>query len=308
MLARMTELLTIGQVADRTGLTVHTIRFWSDSGLLPPSGRSAGGYRLYDGAAVARLELIRTLRDLGLGLEAVREVLQRRSTITEVAGAHVRALDAEIRLLRVRRAVLTSVAHSGDEVEQTRLIDRLARVSAAERQRLIDTFVDELAASVHADDPARAENFKRWLPAELPADPTPEQVDAWVELAELVAVPGFRRAMQTTDTIGPLIDHGPVLQPRVRDAVDGGTDPASPQAREIVAEIVGDLPRSRWPQLADQVAGYSDARAERYWALLMTLNGHAAQPPAAPLFDWFAAALRAHATKADGRPQPHRAV
>ena len=60
------ELFTIGQMARRTGLAVKTIRFYSDSGLVAPSARSAAGYRLYDAAAYARLDLIRTLRDLGL--------------------------------------------------------------------------------------------------------------------------------------------------------------------------------------------------------------------------------------------------
>lgn len=70
-----TGLFTIGELARATGLTVRTIRFWSDEGALPPVARSAGGYRLYDAASVARLELIRTLRELGLGLDAVHKVL-----------------------------------------------------------------------------------------------------------------------------------------------------------------------------------------------------------------------------------------
>ena len=53
------ELFTIGQLADRTGLAVRTIRFWSDAGLVTPAGRSAGGYRLYD--AEAQAEIHRTL-------------------------------------------------------------------------------------------------------------------------------------------------------------------------------------------------------------------------------------------------------
>src|SRR5580700_7219097 len=71
------ELFTIGQLAARTGLTSRTIRFWSDAGLVPPSGRSGSGYRLYDADAVARLDLVRTLRELGLGLDVVQAVLSR---------------------------------------------------------------------------------------------------------------------------------------------------------------------------------------------------------------------------------------
>ena len=63
-------LLSIGELARRAGLPVRTIRFWSDTGVLPPAARSASGRRLYDAACVARLELVVTLRDLGLGLAA----------------------------------------------------------------------------------------------------------------------------------------------------------------------------------------------------------------------------------------------
>ncbi|HEX6452018.1 MAG TPA: MerR family transcriptional regulator [Trebonia sp.] len=45
-------LLTIGQLARRTGLPVRTIRYWSDIGAAPPAGRSDGGHRLYDTEAV----------------------------------------------------------------------------------------------------------------------------------------------------------------------------------------------------------------------------------------------------------------
>ena len=47
---------TIGELARRTGLSVRTIRFYSDAGVVPPSGRSPAGYRLYDTEALARLE------------------------------------------------------------------------------------------------------------------------------------------------------------------------------------------------------------------------------------------------------------
>ena len=70
-----TALFTIGELARATGLTVRTIRYWSDEGVLHPVTRSPGGYRLYDAESVARLELIRTLRELGLGLADVRQVV-----------------------------------------------------------------------------------------------------------------------------------------------------------------------------------------------------------------------------------------
>ncbi len=84
MIENGTGLFTIGELARATGLTVRTIRYWSDEGALPPVARSSGGYRLYDAASVARLELIRTLRELGLGLADVRRVLGGEATVAEV--------------------------------------------------------------------------------------------------------------------------------------------------------------------------------------------------------------------------------
>lgn len=114
--------LTIGELARATGLTVRTIRYWSDEGALPPVTRSAGGYRLYDAGSVARLELIRTLRQLGLGLDHVRAVLAGETTVAEVAATHVAALDAQIRSLKVTRAVLSTVARRGSTAEEMTLM------------------------------------------------------------------------------------------------------------------------------------------------------------------------------------------
>src|SRR6202044_218371 len=65
-------MLTIGQLADRTGLPVRTIRYWSDIGAVPPAARVGRDHRRYDAAGVARLELVATLRELGLGLAEIR--------------------------------------------------------------------------------------------------------------------------------------------------------------------------------------------------------------------------------------------
>jgi DNA-binding transcriptional MerR regulator len=55
-------LYAIGDLARRTGLTVKTIRFYSDAGIVPPTDRSPAGYRLYDIDALTRLDFVRTLR------------------------------------------------------------------------------------------------------------------------------------------------------------------------------------------------------------------------------------------------------
>jgi DNA-binding transcriptional MerR regulator len=82
------KLYSIGDLARRTGLSVRTIRFYSDVGLLPPAGRSAANHRRYDLAAVARLDLVRTLRELGFDLSAVQRVVAGEVGVAEAAAAH----------------------------------------------------------------------------------------------------------------------------------------------------------------------------------------------------------------------------
>jgi DNA-binding transcriptional MerR regulator len=69
------ELYPIGDVARRTGLSVSAIRYYSDAGVIAPTRVTEAGYRLYDIRAIARLELIRTLRDLDAGLDDIRRLL-----------------------------------------------------------------------------------------------------------------------------------------------------------------------------------------------------------------------------------------
>ena len=101
---------SIGDLSRRSGLSVRTIRFYSDVGIVPASARSASGYRLYDVEAVARLDLVRTLRDLGLPLESIRALLNAQTSLPEVAAAHLKALEHQIQTLRLRRAVLRAAA------------------------------------------------------------------------------------------------------------------------------------------------------------------------------------------------------
>ncbi|MGW4463331.1 helix-turn-helix domain-containing protein [Micromonospora sp. NPDC004704] len=300
---------TIGQLARRTGLAVRTIRYWSDIGVVPPVDRSTGGYRRYDATAVARLDLVRTLRELGLGLDAVRRVLARQDTLPEVALLHVRALDAEIRTLRLRRAVLATVANRGSTTEELTLIHKLARLSVRERQQVIDDFVDEIFAGVDDSDALVVAGWMRELPTELPDDATAEQVDAWVELADLVADEDFRRSVRRMVLTGGddnRLDFGLTIRPAVVEhagrAVAEGVAPESSVGAAVLARIVpADLPEPERAALLTWLETVADPAVERYWELLSLVNGVAPAPPAVPAFTWLLAALRATPT---GPPAP----
>ncbi len=297
------ELHTIGQLARRTGLSVHTIRFWSDSGLVPPTGRSAGGYRLYDATAVARFDLVRTLRELGIGLEAVQEILARQVTVAEVAEMHARALDAEIRTLKLRRAVLRTIAKRGSTTEETLIMHKLAQLSAAERQQIIDDFIGGVFADLDLDDDAMVvAGWMRELPGELPDDPAPGQVDAWVELAELVTGHDFRRRLRRIVLSGsaePRFEDGLDLRRLVLEkagrALADEIAPESAEGRLILSRIIepGLSPEER-VALRERLQMLADAQVERYWQLLAVLNGRDPAVSVIPAFDWVIAALRAH--------------
>ncbi|HUZ11216.1 MAG TPA: MerR family transcriptional regulator [Acidimicrobiales bacterium] len=65
----------IGDAAEAAGLSLRTIRHWDEVGLVPPSGRSAGGFRLYTDDDIGRLRLAKHMKPLGFSLEEMRSVL-----------------------------------------------------------------------------------------------------------------------------------------------------------------------------------------------------------------------------------------
>lgn len=106
--------LQIGVVATRTELSIKTIRHYDEVGVVMPSARSAGGFRLYTTDDVDRLLAIRRMKPLGFSLDEMRQLLdtldtlnsptatiaQRAEAITYVAECHTRAQDACAELSR----------------------------------------------------------------------------------------------------------------------------------------------------------------------------------------------------------------
>lgn len=67
--------MRIGELAERTGLSLPTLRHYDETGLLAPSGRSAGNFRLYSEADYERLMVIRRMKPLGFSVEEMRDLL-----------------------------------------------------------------------------------------------------------------------------------------------------------------------------------------------------------------------------------------
>src|SRR6185295_6817914 len=91
----------IGEVAAATGLTVRTLHHYDEIGLLAPSGRSESGYRLYSPDDVARLHGIQALRQMGLPLAGIADVLGGRGAAPEaIIEQQMLALEREIERAR----------------------------------------------------------------------------------------------------------------------------------------------------------------------------------------------------------------
>jgi MerR family transcriptional regulator, copper efflux regulator len=97
------ELLQIGEVASRTELSVKTIRHYDDVGLVRPSARSGGGFRLYTADDVARLIAIRRMKPLGFSLDEMRDLLGALDTLADPSYSNAE---------RVQAAAFLAVCHT----------------------------------------------------------------------------------------------------------------------------------------------------------------------------------------------------
>ncbi|SEE36425.1 DNA-binding transcriptional regulator, MerR family [Streptomyces sp. 2231.1] len=305
----VTTLCSIGELSRRTGLSVRTIRFYSDAGVVAPTTRSPAGYRLYDLDALLRLELLRTLRELGMDLATIQQVLDRELSLADVAAAHADALDVQLRVLQLRRSVLRVVARRGSDPEEIKLMHRLTQLSADERRRLIGEFLDGTFGTADADQAAVA--MIRAATPDLPDDPSDEQVAAWVELAELVGDEDFRARMRRTavrQAAGrPLHieseageDLTDFTRQKVAEAMEAGIDPLSDRAVPIIDDLVHRFARvfTRTPDrafrnwMAQQFEEAHDPQVDRYWRLVWIVNGWEVVPGLTPVYPWLVQALR----------------
>ena len=102
------QTIKIGEVAERTGLSIRSLRHWDEVGLVSPSVHSPGGFRLYTGADVERILLIRRMKPLGFSLERMGEfcrALDDRAASDPAASDVITEVRAEAteRLERLRR-------------------------------------------------------------------------------------------------------------------------------------------------------------------------------------------------------------
>ena len=109
----------IAEVADRTGFSTPTLRYYEEIGLLPPAERSAAGYRLYDDRAIERLRFVARAKQLGCSLEEIADLADAwdnnecapvKHRLRGLVAAKLDETEQRMRELRALRAELRATA------------------------------------------------------------------------------------------------------------------------------------------------------------------------------------------------------
>ncbi len=144
----------IGEVAQRTGVTQRTLRFYEEKGLLTPADRMEGGFRLYSDADLGRVDQIKKLQELlGFTLAEIKEMVEAEELRAQIRATRRPDRDLPARRQRVQQ-VVTALRRQldvvGPKIEQ--LIEMRADLSErleAVEQRLAE--IDEALAEGEAD-------------------------------------------------------------------------------------------------------------------------------------------------------------
>ncbi|WP_238433627.1 hypothetical protein [Micromonospora tarensis] len=187
-------------------------------------------------------------------------------------------------------------------------LHRLAQLTSHERKQLVGDFLNVVFVDP-SDQPTYPGVIVSMTP-ELPDEPTIEQVEAWLELAELCRDPTFRASMRQLAR-QHAADHDVPALPRpdavavVRDAVAPALatrlDPTGPEADPVVAAVINryaslcDRPddTALRQRLLERLTLANDPRRDRYLDLLSVINGWSSGVPVTPAVRWFLQALRA---------------
>ena len=113
------SLLKVGDLSRRTGKTVRAIHLYEELGLLSPPVRSKGGFRMYSGAGIKRIEWIQQLQDMGFSLTEIKAFLRvwEESATAPEAMATVREIFTD--KLRETRATITRLSHLAEELTES---------------------------------------------------------------------------------------------------------------------------------------------------------------------------------------------
>ncbi|TYL96633.1 MerR family transcriptional regulator [Bradyrhizobium rifense] len=288
---------TIGEISELSGVSVRRIRFYSDKGLLPPMGRSSNGYRVYSEGDLARLDLIRALRDTGVGLKTIRKILSHALTLTEVLQMRLGTLEAEIASRRRIAAVVRATLRASEPAaSDLRKLWAITTLSQAQLRKMIESFIDKVVDGFQVDDAWKTQMIEASTP-ELPEEPTPEQIDACNEIIKMLTEESFTETMRSEMALVwkgefDLAAYTAVSEEtlaKARQAIANGDLPTSTNAVAIAREWLTGLARVMRRDADGDFIDWARThrkRARRYQELVLTLRGHDSARAAAGEWLW----------------------
>ncbi|MGW7102175.1 helix-turn-helix domain-containing protein [Streptomyces sp. NPDC054838] len=273
---------SIGELAAATGVPVKTLRYYSDSGLLPLAGRSTGGHRRYGPEAWERIRLIRRLRALDTPIATITRVVTGECSLGELVSTELETVQERLTELRWREATLRALddCPSEERLRRLEILSRVQRLPQAHRT-LTDHWYRELSAAMPK---RRLDIMIAMLSPGPPQDPDPDTALAYAGLHLLISTPDFTRWTQDHDeemrdapAFYGEIDEAAAL---TAAAVTRGRPPAAGDAVNAFvsaharARRESDTPafRAYLHGLVSRSSGF-DPRLERYWALVTATTG-----------------------------------
>jgi Cu(I)-responsive transcriptional regulator len=127
-------MMNIGEAAKSSGVSAKMIRYYEETGLIPPAGRTGSGYRTYGPKDVQILRFVRRARDLGFPMEKVAELLalwrdrsRASADVKQLAETQIAALEHRIREMEAMKETLAHLVHScaGDTRPDCPILDDL---------------------------------------------------------------------------------------------------------------------------------------------------------------------------------------
>ena len=128
--------MNIGEAARASGVSAKMIRYYEQTGLIPPASRSASGYRHYGEADVHRLRFVRRARDLGFSVAEIAELLglwndrsRHSADVKRLAEAHIAELEERIARLRQMADTLRTLSDccAGDDRPECPILEELGQ-------------------------------------------------------------------------------------------------------------------------------------------------------------------------------------
>lgn len=153
------DLLRVGDLAQRTSKTVRALHLYEELGLLHPSERSKGGFRLYGEDAALRVRWISKLQDMGFSLPEIREVLHQWEQSGSATGAmsHIQKLyrqklDETERQIERLKSLRDELAASVDYLSTCEVCDPVRLISSCPHCELHSCGTPELVAGLHSEN------------------------------------------------------------------------------------------------------------------------------------------------------------